>query len=318
MGQGGIEVVAGVSYKDATTVDRLVRREGARSWIIDPWRDLAANSPNANIETVHERLRPAAAHRIADHHGHANVLIVRHIAEHAGAPRRFMQSLEALLEPDGLLVVEVPDCERNIAVQDYTMLWEEHSLYPTADTFPALLIDTSFQLIDVEVHPYPFEDVLVLYARRSGPDTNMQTPAVHGAAARSQTAALAYASAFGCWTETTRVVLDRLRERGPLALYGAGHLTSAFVNLHDVADRFAFVVDDTPQKQGLYLPGCALPIVSRDSLARSDVLTCLFGLAPEIEDKVIAGNTSFTGRGGTFHSILAASARSIRRLAERP
>lgn len=318
MGGRRIEAVAGVSYKDSTTVERLVSREGARGWIIDPQNDLAAGDPNANIETVHGRLDPSVARRIAERRGLADVLIVRHIAEHAGAPGQFMRSLEALLGPDGLLVVEVPDCRRNIELQDYTMLWEEHSLYPTADTFPALLTGTSFHLIDIDVHPYPFEDVLVLYARKTDDGTAAPSPVAPETAARSRSSAFSYANAFARWTDWTRAVLDRLCERGPLALYGAGHLTSAFVGLHGVADRFAFVVDDTPQKQDLYLPGSVLPIVNRERLAHSDVQTCLFGLAPEVEDKIIAKNTSFTGRGGEFHSILAASARTIRRLADVP
>jgi hypothetical protein len=110
-------------------------------------------------------------------------------------------------------------------------------------------------------------------------------------------------------------VLDRLTRDGrKLAAYGAGHLTCAFLNFHEVADYFAFVVDDTPQKQGLHLPGSLTPIVPRDRLNTEEISACLFGLAPQIEDKVISNNTKFREGGGLFLSMFADSGRSIRTL----
>ena len=87
---------------------------------------------------------------------------------------------------------------------------------------------------------------------------------------------------------------ERLTRDGrKLALYGAGHLSAAFVNFHELGEYFAFVVDDTPQKQGLYLPGCGLPIVAQDRLNSNQIAACLMGFAPQIEDKVIANNAGF-------------------------
>jgi hypothetical protein len=102
------------------------------------------------------------------------------------------------------------------------------------------------------------------------------------------------------------------RDGRRLALYGAGHLSAAFVNFHGLGEYFAFVVDDTPQKQGLHLPGCGLPIVSRDRLDCNQIAACLMGFAPQIEDKVMANNAGFQEAGGSFYSIFADSKRSIR------
>lgn len=110
-------------------------------------------------------------------------------------------------------------------------------------------------------------------------------------------------------------MFDKLTADGKkLAAYGAGHLTAAFINFHGLADYFACVIDDTPQKQGLFLPGANLPIVARSRLLDGDIAHCLFGLAPQIEDKVIANNQEFVARGGQFHSMFADSPRSIRKL----
>jgi len=212
-------------------------------------------------------------------------------------------------------MVEVPDCAANLTRQDYTMIWEEHTLYFTRDTLPHAIRAAGFEILSVEIHPFAFEDVIVLYARKgAGAGPRWQIDAA--ACRRNVELADAYGSAFEGWTERYRSALEGLAQgRKRLAAYGAGHLTSAFINFHGFTEQFAFVVDDTPHKQGLYLPKCALPIVPKEWLTNEDIGACLFGLAPEIEDKVIAANPRYVGSGGSFFSMFVDSSRSIRGLA---
>ena len=267
---------------------------------------------NAGVESIQALLTPARARAIVERNGPADFLIVRHIVEHAEKPWQFMAALGALLAQDGYLVIEVPDCRGNLERQDYSMVWEEHALYFTPETLPQVLAAAGCAAVAVEVHPFAFEDVIVLYARKiSAEAPHLKTePAV---VARNANLAEDYGAAFEIWTDRYRRLFDEWTTNGKqLAAYGAGHLTCAFINFHGLADYFAFVVDDTPHKQGLYLPKCKLPIVSRSHLAASDVDRVLFGLAPEIEPKVIANNPEFVARGGQFYSMFVDSPRSVR------
>jgi hypothetical protein len=125
-----------------------------------------------------------------------------------------------------------------------------------------------------------------------------------------------YAAAFGPVTRSLRAYLERVkREQGPIALFGAGHLACAFINFHGLADLIDFVADDTPQKQGLFLPGARTPILPSAEMAARKVALCILALSISNEDKVIERNAAFSAAGGTFCSIFAASGRSIRKLA---
>ena len=84
------------------------------------------------------------------------------------------------------------------------------------------------------------------------------------------------------------------------------------MNFHGLAELFDFVADDTPQKQGRFLPGARLPILPSEELVRRRVALCLLALSIGNEDRVIARNAAFVETGGTFRSIFAASPRSIR------
>jgi len=306
-------VVAGITFKDRTTLDRLRNRGFSRVWSLDVRDDLGATDANADIESVQALLTPEKAAEIAKRHGLVDLLIVRHIAEHAEAPRRFMEALSTLLAPNGLLVIEVPDCRANLARQDYTMIWEEHALYFTPETVAQILAPAGCVSLGLEVHPFAFEDVIVLYARRS--DLVLTESVAPSAIKRNSVLARDFAGSFVSWTERYRLLFADLTKDGrKLAAYGAGHLTCAFLNFHDLSEYFAFVVDDTSHKQGLFLPKSRLPIVPRTRLSARDVSACIFGLAPEIEDKVIANNSDFATDGGKFYSIFVDSPRSIRGL----
>jgi len=60
----------------------------------------------------------------------------------------------------------VPDCSNLIENIDYTMPWEEHLYYYTPMTFRQSLQDQGFELIDMEVVPYPYENSLVALVRK--------------------------------------------------------------------------------------------------------------------------------------------------------
>jgi len=310
--------VAGITFKDNTTLERLRRRGFNHIWSLDAIGDLGATDANADIESIQALLTPERATEVVRKRGAVDLLIVRHIAEHTEDPRRFMEALATLLAPGGVVVIEIPDCSANLKRQDYSMIWEEHTLYLTPQTAPRLLASAGCAGVALEVHPFAFEDVIVLYGKKSDGKSGAgatQAPLDRATVEPSIDLARRYAAAFEGWTQRYRRLFDGLTADGRrLAAYGAGHLTCAFLNFHGLADYFAFVVDDTPQKQGLFLPKARLPIVPRSRLTAESISACLFGLAPDIEDKVIANNHAYADAGGKFYSMFVDSPRSIRKL----
>lgn len=302
--------IAGLGFKDITTVDRLRALGFSQAWILDAAAELGAAS--TGVESVQALLTPERALAIRDRRGPVDLLIARHVLEHAEDPACFLTALGTLLAPGGYLMLEVPECGANLARQDYAMIWEEHAQYFTPQTLPQVLAFAGCAPVEQNVYPYPFEDVIVALGRKTAAGAAAQKPAA-GAVSHLVQIARAFGSAFPEHTARYWQLCDSWTKDGrKLAAYGAGHLTCAFINFHGLADAFAFVVDDTPQKQGLFLPGCDLPIVARARLDAADVSVALFGLGPQTEEKIIAANSEFVRGGGRFLSTLVDSSRSIR------
>lgn len=302
-------VVGALTYKDDTTLERFRRKGFDKTWRVQLDEDLGVTDPAANIETVQKLTTPARMAQVAARYGQADIFIVRHVAEHAEDPQAFVHGISELVKPGGIVMMEVPDCTASLHLKDYCMIWEEHSLYLTPETFGQLSSLGGFEQIRLDVYPLPFENSLVQLARKTAASQPLQIDP----AAKAQVHLLAdYAQAYEPAKHELRATLERVRaERGPIALFGAGHLACAFANFMEVSDLIDFVADDTPEKQGRFLPGARLPIVPSRELVDRNVALCLLALSINNEDKVIARNKSFVQKGGRFQSIFRASPRSV-------
>jgi hypothetical protein len=311
-GIGRGSVAAGVSFKDDSTLDRLERR-GLRRWRLDMRDDLGVADwrPGYGVETIQDRLTPAVADEVVKRRGHADILLVRHILEHATSPPSFVEALKRLIAPHGYVVVEVPDCSRAMDACDYTTIWEEHTLYYTPDTFRNGFQSAGLGVVRSENYPYPFENSLVAIVSPNGASP---ASAPDGAAVeRERRRGAAFGEAFNARREKVRSALRaHRRDRGRIALFGAGHLACTFVSVFGVEDTIEFIIDDNPHKRGMYMPGSRLPIVGSSALLEHDITLCLLSLNPIGEEKVIAKNAAFAERGGVFASIFPASAHAMR------
>ncbi len=74
---------------------------------------------------------------IASRMGTFDVVSCRYIIEHSPEPVACARALRALLSPNGLLLIEVPDSSKFLAARDYCFLWEEHSCYFVEETLAA-------------------------------------------------------------------------------------------------------------------------------------------------------------------------------------
>ena len=294
--------ICGISFKDDSTLRRINDRGYPKTWRLSLLQDFKVTEPFAGIETIQSILTEEAAKKITAKTGRFDVLIVRHILEHAENIAGFFAALKALVSDDGHIVFEVPDEERGLALGDYSLVWEEHMVYFTPDTLRGALVAWGFEVEVFHSFPYAHENSLIAIVRKG-------KAGVSAVSIRKETDRFAaYANSFEDRRKAIQIFLAKAaREKGGVAMRGAGHLTSAFINLHGLRSMVHFVVDDNPNKQGLLMPGSKVPIVSFDALKAKKVGLCLLGINPENEEKVLAKNRAFVDEGGTFRSIFPES-----------
>lgn len=294
----GIRSFGGVTFKDDSLLGRLRQKGFQTPWRISLETDLFVNEAGAGAETIQDRLTPERARAIAQARGKVDVLLVRHIFEHAHHPLQFAEALKELVRPGGYVMLEIPDCEKALLLCDYSTLWEEHVLYFTPATFQQAFAQCGLSLVSYLSFPYTLESCLVGIARVDGSFCTKINLAPE----------LERAQRFASQLPAQRAKYAALPQN--LTLFGAGHLAASFINLLGIANHFDFVVDDNPHKRGRFMPGSKLPILGSESLPAGGL--CLMSVAVESEERVIAKNRAFVESGGRFASIFPASKHALR------
>ena len=303
--------ICGVSYKDDTILRRFQDMGFKLTWRIDPKDDFGLGDPRMGIETIQERLRPETAKMILRNHRPFDLVIVRHILEHACRTGEFMKTLKQLVAPSGYIVFECPDCSRAFETFDYTALFEEHITYFTPNTFQLVFGLAGLSLIHFQRFPNAFENSLVGIARPVARDRDpFPTKQV---LAHERRKVAAYSEMLPRYREKLIQYLSQYtKTTGQIALFGAGHRACTYVNLLGIKDYISFFVDDNPHKAGLFMPGSHLPIYASSRLIEKDIRMCLLGLSPEAEEKVLENNSYFTQKKGKFYSIFPLSEYALR------
>ena len=297
--------IVGLTYKDDTLLSRMRKLFFDSTARFDMAADFGVTDVCAGLETIQAAMTDARAEMLIKTHGRADMVIVRHVLEHAHDPRAFLCAVCKLAIDGGYVVFEMPDAAKFINACDYTFVWEEHITYFTSATLRGLVARAGFDLADIVLYPFPLEDSLVAILKVA-PATS--TPAAEQpdlAPARN------FARSFTSHRGRYQAYFGGLHAQGKrMAIFGAGHLAAKFVNLFGLKDCFVCAIDESPHKQGLAMPGSGLPIQCSTVLPTIDV--CMLSLSPESERKVLQKQHAYIDRGGRFASIFALSPLALK------
>jgi hypothetical protein len=234
-----------------------------------------------------------------------DILIVRHVLEHAHDLSGFGAALCRLAKENGRIFLEVPDCEETIRLCDYSMLWEEHVQYFTLPTFHETMRVLGLLPISSGLHDCGAETVLWAVAHVAGE----KLPQAAAAAPQTQPAVRQYVEALPAFRERLAAWVHERHSGGVVALFGAGHQSSTFLHITGL-QGVSCVLDDHPNKQQRYLPG-QIPILPGNTLELGAISLCLMGVNPSSEAKIMQKYSNFTGRGGELYSIFPHSPAAI-------
>ncbi len=292
----------GVGVHDEPLLARLAAR-GFDTSRLDTSRDLGIDSPVPGPAAIQQRLTPARARAVVKTRGRAPLVIARYTYEHAYDPVEHLCALEELAAPEGMVLLELPDCTDALRTMDYTTLWEEHVLYHTPQSLRAALTATGWHVVWMQSYPNTLHNALVVIVTRA------RTPGASAASIEpSRQLATTFAEAFPVVRGRVQQWFEGRRATGVrVALLGAGHLGVTYLTIMSIAGHVEFAVDDNPQKQGFTLPGVRLPIRPSSALLDEQIGITLMAVNPDSEAAVLTRIEPFHRGGGQVASIFPTS-----------
>lgn len=295
-----------VGSNDGSFLLELRERGYSQLLGLEPAEDARSEAERHGIDTLSGYFTPTVARSIAESFGRCDLLVVRQVLEHVPSLDGFADAMHEVLKRGAHVLVEVPDFGFNQRAPDYSAIWEEHVNHFTSETLTRFLAGAGVLVEECETAVFSGQ-ILIAIGRYVGDSV---IPDDDGTLAALRAASSDFGDRWPMFRKSLREYLDRHRSAGRrVAIYGAGCRSTTLINFSGIDEYVECVLDDQLEKQGKYMPGSRLPILSGERLASSAFDTCLLAVNAENEDAIIERHRAFVERGGTFVSIHPPSPR---------
>lgn len=293
-----------IGSNDGSFLAELKKRGHGDVLGIEPAGDAVEAAGERGVQTMRAFFAEDTAARVALTRGLADLVVARQVLEHVQDLDGFARALRAVLRPGGYLLLEVPNFDHCLRHSDYSGLWEEHVNYFTPNTLGGFLQRCGVQVKLQEVFDFCGEALVTV-----GQYTGEVEPADRGHLPDLARAAMSFGDLWPSFREALHDHLEALRQQGQIAVYGSGCRACSLINFAGLGPLVDHLLDDQPEKQGLYLPGARLPIEAGGLLDSGAVSVCLLMVNAESEERVMASHPEFLNRGGQFVSLCPPSPR---------
>jgi ubiquinone/menaquinone biosynthesis C-methylase UbiE len=265
-----VEVAANDGY-----LLQYVQQHGIPCLGIEPTASTAAAARAKGIEIIERFFGVELADELAAQGRYADLMVANNVLAHVPEINDFVAGFTRLLKPNGVATFEFPHLLRMVEGCQFDTAYHEHYSYLSLTTVTRIFAANGLTVFDVEELP-THGGSLRVHAQRSDTGQQALRPAVTELLAREAAAGVTTAAFYQGFQEQAervkndllRFLLDAKREGKRVAAYGAAAKGNTLLNFAGIRpDLLPYVVDKNPAKQGKYLPGSRIPIVTEDHLA---------------------------------------------------
>lgn len=265
--------VAEVASNDGYLLQHFVAK-GVPCLGLDPARNAAEAARARGVETVVDFFGTRLAREVAESRGRADLIAANNVLAHVLDINDFVAGLAILVKDDGVVTLEFPHLARLVENIQFDTIYDEHYSYLSLGTVGTILGAHGLAVFDVEELP-THGGSLRVYAQHADGGARPVEPAVAAVLDAERTMGLDRLDCYqGFQAKVDRIRDDFValvtREKAAgrtIAAFGAAAKGNTFLNYCAVgAETIDFVVDDTPAKQGRFLPGSHIPVVAEEVL----------------------------------------------------
>jgi len=273
---------------------------------IEPTDSTAAAAEAQGIPVLRKFFGQSLAEQLRAEGKQADLILGNNVYAHVPDINDFTAGLSAALKPNGTITLEFPHLLNLIHLNQFDTVYHEHYSYLSLYTVQCIFEHAGLSVYDVEQLP-THGGSLRIYGchaedkRLPGANVTSVLEAEEEAGLRD----LAVYQAFqDCADKVKNDLLAFLLEQKMsgkrVAAYGAAAKGNTLLNYAGVKpDLLAFVCDAAPAKQGKFMPGSHIPILTPDAIAEKQPDFVVI-LPWNIADEVMEKNANIRDWGGQF------------------
>lgn len=287
------DFIVDVAGNDCTLLEQFKQEiPGLRLVNIDPAKNLCDICREKGILAYNEFLTINTAMEVVRNHGVAQVVTATNVTAHVDDIRNFFLSVKFMLAYNGVFIIEFPYLVDTVEKNAFGQVYFEHLSYFTINPLKRLCDETGMKIIDVQkfdIHDGTARVVISHdYSNRDVEES------VEEFLNKEKESGYLDIDIYDNFKETVdknllelSIVINELILQGfkvggfAASAKGNTMLNAAGLSYKDIM----YIVDDTPEKQGMYSPGTGIPIVSAEEL-KTNPVDYLLILAPNFTKEI--------------------------------
>ena len=299
------DLVVEVASNDGSLLTRF-RDLGVRTLGVEPALNIAEIARGHGIESVGEFFDGATGAALREARGPARAVIGNNVLAHVDDTQDFLRGAKALIDGDGLVIVEVPYARTMLERLEYDTVYHEHLCYFSITSLMRLCEAVGLTVVRVDqvsVHGGSIRVYAGLRERYG--EVGADVRALADAERESGLTSLARWQQFARDVATQRAqlrdLLERLAGEGrSVAGYGAPAKGNTLLNYCAIGtDLVPYTVDRSALKVGTLTPGMHLPVLPVGTLLERKPDYVLI-LAWNFADEIMRQQRTYRDAGGQF------------------
>jgi SAM-dependent methyltransferase len=297
------DLVVEIGSNDGTLL-RFFKEAGMRVLGVDPAREIATRATESGIDTWCQFFDEDSAEWIRHDLGPAKLVLANNVFAHADNLASIARGVRKLLAPDGAFVFEVSYLPDVIAGTLFDTIYHEHLSYHSVGPLIGFFRRHGMSLVSarrVNTHGGSLRAVAV--------------PTMDAVLDLGTASLIAEERAIGLGRDTRKVfddvslMIEQRRDEllrvlrqvslkgGRIAAYGAPAKATTLLHTFGAAEYVDFVIDDSPHKQGRWMPGGRIPVYTSEAL-ELHAPHCVVVLAWNFAESILEKLSEYRGAGG--------------------
>ena len=273
LGLGAKSLAIELASNDGYLLQNFVKK-GIPALGVEPAANIAKVANKKGVPTLVKFFGQETAQELVAEGKQADLVIGNNVLAQVPDLNDFVGGIRMILKPRGVATLEFPHLVKMMRENQYDTIYHEHFSYFSFLTVEKVFAAHRMTLFDVEELATHGGSIRI-YARRAEDDSQPVTARANELRKRELAAGLDRMDTYSTFgekvQESKRALLDFLirakREGKRLAGYGAPGKGNTLLNYCGIRTDFLdYTVDRNPYKQGKFLPGTHIPILTVDRI----------------------------------------------------
>ena len=242
---------------------------------IEPTESTALVAEKLGIEVIREFFSVPLANKLVEQNRQADLVIGNNVFAHVPDINDFTSGMKRVLKPEGTITLEFPHLLNLVTYRQFDTIYHEHYSYLSLSAVQKIFSAHGLNIYDVEEIPTHGGSIRVYGCHQ---ESGMEIkPVVDAMLNKELSCGLQDIQAYSDFQDVVEEIklhflefLITAKKNGKkVAAYGAAAKGNTLLNYAGIKpDLLPFVCDAAKAKQGKYLPGSHIPVLSPDQLKK--------------------------------------------------